>query len=109
MRAAGWRAGCLEGWLSGWKASRLAGWLGVWLTDWLDGWLAGWLAVWLGVLILFKWVELASEMQRPEGGAKFAVWTLVRAPGQLGRGWGLDGCARWRKVTVTVTIQLNWL
>ena len=23
-------------------------------------------------------------------------------------GWGLDGCARWRKVTITVTIQLNW-
>ena len=23
-------------------------------------------------------------------------------------GWGLDGCARWRKVTVTVTIKLSW-
>ena len=23
-------------------------------------------------------------------------------------GWGLDGCARWRKVTVTVTIKVNW-
>ena len=22
--------------------------------------------------------------------------------------WGLDGCARWRKVTVTVAIQLSW-
>ena len=24
-------------------------------------------------------------------------------------GWGLDGCARWRKVTIPVTIKLNWL
>ena len=22
--------------------------------------------------------------------------------------WGLDGCARWRKVTITVTIKSNW-
>ena len=22
--------------------------------------------------------------------------------------WGLDGCARWRKFTITVTIKLNW-
>ena len=22
-------------------------------------------------------------------------------------GWGLDGCARWRKVTIAVTIKLN--
>ena len=22
-------------------------------------------------------------------------------------GWGLDGCARWRKVTITVTIKLH--
>ena len=22
-------------------------------------------------------------------------------------GWGLDGCARWRKVTITVTITVN--
>ena len=23
-------------------------------------------------------------------------------------GWGLDGCARWREVTITITIQLSW-
>ena len=23
-------------------------------------------------------------------------------------GWGLDGCARWRKVTITVAVKLNW-
>ena len=23
-------------------------------------------------------------------------------------GWGLDGCARWRKVTITVTVKLSW-
>ena len=23
-------------------------------------------------------------------------------------GWGLDGCARLRKVTVTVALKLNW-
>ena len=23
-------------------------------------------------------------------------------------GWGLDGCARWRKVTVTIAVKLNW-
>ena len=23
-------------------------------------------------------------------------------------GWGLDGCARWRNVFVTVTIKWNW-
>ena len=22
--------------------------------------------------------------------------------------WGLDGCVRWRKVTITVAIKLNW-
>ena len=24
-------------------------------------------------------------------------------------GWGLDGCARWRKVTITVAEKLHWL
>ena len=22
--------------------------------------------------------------------------------------WGLDGCARWRKVTITVAVKLRW-
>ena len=24
-------------------------------------------------------------------------------------GWGLDACARWRTVTITVTIKYNWV
>ena len=27
----------------------------------------------------------------------------------LNLSWGLDGCARWRKVTLTVTIKWNWV
>ena len=24
-------------------------------------------------------------------------------------GWGLDGCARWRAVTITVVLKFNWI
>ena len=28
---------------------------------------------------------------------------------EVNSGWCLDGCARWREVTITLTIKLNWV
>ena len=41
-------------------------------------------------------IELGSKFQRN-----------VKSYG-INLSWGLDGRARWRKVTSTVAIQLNW-
>ena len=57
----------------------------------------GWLrAVAQGYTCGYNTIELWSNFQRNlmSCGVKFS--------------WGFDGCARWREVTVTVTIKLKW-
>ena len=50
-------------------------------------------AVALGYNYSFSKIELVSNLQK-----KFKSW-------EVKLGWGLDGCARWGKVTIQVTIK----
>ena len=57
----------------------------------------GWLrAVAQGYSCSCSKIELGNNFQRNSNSLEVTL------------SWGLDGCARWRKVTITVAIQLNW-
>ena len=57
----------------------------------------GWLrAVAQGYNYNYNKIELVSNFQN-----NLKSWAVKL-------GWGLDGCARWRKLTVTATIKFSW-
>ena len=57
----------------------------------------GWLrAVVQGYNYSYNKIELGSNFQKHS-----KSW-------RVNWSWGLDGCARWRKVTAAVAVTLNW-
>ena len=58
----------------------------------------GWLrAVAQGYSYSYNNIDLGSNFERNEQTIGIQL------------GWGLDGCARWRKVTITVAVTLSWV
>ena len=73
----------------------------------LDG-CARWRLVTITIAITWSWDEFSKELNEFENkiGLGRNLQNNLKSSG-LNASWGLDGCARWRKVTVTVATKFG--
>ena len=60
------------------------------------------------------WLGLLRAVAQGYSYSCIRIWLVSNFQNNLNSwgvnlGWGLDACARWRKVSVAVTIKLSWV